>query len=293
MPVASLSYSSTPSAPIRYGAQPPEIGASIPLMLRKDKYANDRGPAYVFAQPYNKTVIVRAGDLPNGYPGSYRSFIKRWFSNDEDSASSTDIHERDSQSQWTDNSYAVPTDKPWYCFWNGTILEGFIYLYEDAKSEPSESAAIATAAATNAMPSIGPYAIRAKRQAAPTPSPSPYPKMIKIEERRNPQNPIQPYCQQMQILNSNQPGLLMYPNTQDLIQVQLTENEPLVQHQAVSPYQSQQQDPDDGQGQEDGGYYQPSSSTPPSTSGSSPWRRGLDRRDTYSYAPMCQCVWLS
>ena len=274
-PVVSLSYPQSPSAPIRYGAQPPALNGETNLILYKDRDAFNKGAAYFFWQQYNKTVIVHHSDLPDGLPDSKRSFLRRWFSNEEDLGDPTNLSERDAydiESRWPSNSIAQPADKPWYCYWPQTILEGFIFVYEDADRSSSGSAAPTSAvamSATSSSPS------REKRQAPA--NLQPYPKMVKIEERRNPHSSIQPYCQQMQILDNNQPGPLRNLATQQLIQIQLIENEPLVQHQM-------------DQGQE-------ASSGPP-TNAASPTsppgrRRATDKRGSVGNGPLCQCQWMS
>lgn len=269
-PIVSLSYPQPPNAPIRYGAQPPALNGEINLMLYKDRDAVNKGAAYFFWQQYNKTVIVHNSDLPGGLPGSKRSFMRRWFYDEEGFSDATNLPKRDSypiDSHWPSNSFAKPADKPWYCYWPQTILEGFIFVYEDSDENPSKSAALASAATTSAA-SHGPP--RGKRQAPA--NQQPYPKKVKIEERRNTHSSIQPYCQQMQILDNNQPGPLKDPATQKLIQIQLTEDEPVDEH--------------------------PEASGGPPTNGALPTaspsrRRAMGKRAVAGSGPSCQCEWMS
>lgn len=275
-PQISLSYSPPPNTAIRYGAQPPQLSGVASLTLVRDKDAFNKGPAYWFTQQYTKTVIVHNSDLPGGSPGSKRAFLKRWFFDEENLEDSASLQERDDSSQWTSDSFAKPGDKPWYCFWNGTVLEGFIFIQQDtAGGSASGTAGYASAAATSmaAAPSA-PYAVREKRQ-APS-NLKPYPMMVKIEERRNPRNPVQPYCQQMQILYNWQLNELRDPGSQ-LIQIPLTENEPLVQHQM----QQNQEAP--------GG----PPSSPASPTGMPGRRRAVDKRTPTGGASSCQCEWMS
>lgn len=274
-PVVSLSYPESPNAPKRYGAQPPALDGETNLMLYKDRDAFNKGAAYFFWQQYNKTVIVHNSDLPGGLPGSKRSFLRRWFFNEEDLRGSTILSERDTnsiESQWPGNSIARPADKPWYCYWPQTVLEGFIFVYEDADETSSRSTAPANAATTSA-PSFGPP--REKREASA--NLQRYPKVVKIEERRNPHSSIPPYCQQMQILDNNQPGPLRDPKTQELIQIQLIENEPMFQHQM-----SQDQEAPGGS---------PTNAASPTDSSSR--RRAIDKRNLAGNGPSCQCQWMS
>lgn len=275
--VVSLTYPQPPNAPIRYGAQPPQLSGDAALRIYKDEDASNDGPAYVFWQQYNKTVIVHNSDLPGGLAGSKRSFFRRWFSSEEGPEDLTDLFERDTtdvDSQWPTNSIAKPADKPWYCFWPDTILEGFIYVSQNADQSSGGSATSASAAATSSVPSASP-GVRQKRQAPA--SLQTYPKLVKIEERRNPHSDMQPYCQQMQILNTNQPGPLRDPVTQQLIQIQLSETEPMVQHQ-INQYQGPSGGP-------------PTNAASPT--GYSGRRRAVDKRGPTGAGPLCQCEWMS
>lgn len=231
VPVASLSYPAPPGAPIRYGAQPPVLDGPVTMSLRADRAAFNKGPAYVFLQSYNKTVIVRKEDLPDGSPGSKRSFLRRWFSDDEDFEDSASLFERDN-SQFPYNQYAKAGEQIWYCFWNSTTLEGFVFLNQNAETHPESeaytSAAAISAAATYQTPSMPyqtssiPYQGRAKRQTQH--NPPAYPKIIKIQERRSINNPISPYCQQMQILYNQQLGYTV-PGMDSPLTIQLDETE--------------------------------------------------------------------
>jgi len=153
-----------------------------------------------------------------------------------------DIDQRSSDSIGA--SLAV-ADKPWFCFWNSTIAEFWIFLDQDmnsssqatatstsgsvttsppvtaapststsspSTSDPS-SRAQPTAAGTTFAPSpaslydserteeASSWATKFKRDFASLPSSPAYPKLIKMLEKRKPGQNIQPYCQQMQVLN--------------------------------------------------------------------------------------------
>ena len=285
VPMVSLNYSTASTAPIRYGAQPPQLDHPSPLVLMEDRDDPARGPAYMFVEFYNKTVILREDDLPGGYTFPKRSLLERGSFDGEAVEKPTYLHERD-DSTWETDSIAQPTDKPWYCFWNGTVLEGFVFIAQNANTSASENttspSVVATsesysspsAAATSETYSQGMNQPYRKRQASP--SLCQYPKMVKIEERRLQYNPVQPYCQQMQILNTGQPGPLQNPVTGDFIIVNLTESEPPLQHQA--------QEIPGGEGGPSG----PWNSIP--TAGGQGRRRSYEKRD--SLTP-CQCEWSS
>ena len=198
-----------PNPQIRYGAQPPALPGQVNMNLMRDSHEWSLGPAYFFQQTYNKTVILRAEDLPGSYPNSKRS-AQDW----------PWLEER-GQSEWIMNDFVTIADKPWYCFWNGTFLEGFIYVTQNEGSSSTSNAAAASsfvsATTTAGLP-------RGKRQAGLSTSGTTFPKVIKIEERRPLRNPPQPYCQQMQIMNDGRPSPYE-PQGQPII-ANLTETEP-------------------------------------------------------------------
>ena len=272
-PMVSLNYSAASMAPIRYGAQPPQLNHPSPLALMGDKYDLNRGPGYMFVELYNKTVILREDDLPGGYPSRKRSLFERWSFNEEAVDKPIRLHQRD-DSTWDSDSIAKPTDKPWYCFWNGTILEGFIFITQNANTSASKNTTSPSAAATTEAYFQGMNPPPRKRQASP--SPLQYPKMVKIEERRSQYNCVQPYCQQMQILYTGQPAPLQNPITGDLIIVNLTESEPPFQHQA--------QEIPGGEGGPSGPW------DPPPTTGGQAIRRSHNKRQSLN---PCQCEWTS
>ena len=273
-PMVSLTYPAPPMAPIRYGAQPPQLSHPSPLVLMENRDDPTRGPAYIFVELYNKTVILREGDLPGGYPSSpKRSLLEGWSFNEDAGDKAIRLQERD-DSTWESDSIAQPTDKPWYCFWNGTILEGFIFVTQTANTSASGNTTSPSAAATSEAYFQGMNQPPRKRQASS--SPLQYPKMVKIEERRMQDNCVQPYCQQMQILNTGQPGPLQNPITGDFIIVNLTESEPPLQHQ-------EQEIP--------GGEGVPSNPWDSvSTTGGQARRRSHNKRQSLN---SCQCEWTS
>ena len=237
-----MDYPTSPNAPITYGAQPPQLNQPSPLILMENRDDPTKGPAYLFVQLYNKTVILRENELSSGYPRLRRSLLDRWFNNEEVVDEPARLRERDA-------SVAQPPDRPWFCFWNNTVLEGFIFLTQSADTSSSLSTTSSSMTTINQVHSqttreaytkstskagsqglSQPTASQAKRQSLP--SLLPYPKMMKIEERRGQYNPVQPYCQQMQVLYNGQLNEVRDPTTNKLVIVNLTESEPPLQHQA-------------------------------------------------------------
>ena len=228
-PIVSLSSAMPSDGLIRYGSQPPQLNQPANLVLMKDKDDFNKGPAYVFQQQYNKVVIVHEEDIAGGIPSSKRSLLARWFF-DKGFNNHASLIGRQDDDEWMSDSIAQPVDRPWYCYWNNTILEGFIFVTEDASASASASNTSPSAAVTSSGSSQFPGS-RFRRQTSPSPL---YPKSIKIEERR-PQNPSPPYCEQMQILYTNEPNPILNPTTGKANTVYLseTESQSLMQNQAM------------------------------------------------------------
>jgi hypothetical protein len=143
-------------------------------------------------------------------------------------------------------------DQPWFCWFNQTVLEFFIYPEYNTTSSTTSTAPPSSSPTSmsnngvgttsyptgpNPLSHISPYssspswsAPREKRhdegehhetdsrESASLPN---YPLWIKMEEKRKPENNIQPYCQQMRILDS---GLIVPQEGVSIINV--TETEP-------------------------------------------------------------------
>ena len=111
-----------------------------------------------------------------------------------------------------------PGDRPWYCYWNGTFIEGFIYLTEEQPanttganifsaaptSTSTHPAAQSTVASTQRSSRTrrhtngGDFGERHQSNSFP---PS-FPYATKLIEGRSPNSPVQGYCQQM-IINQD------------------------------------------------------------------------------------------
>jgi hypothetical protein len=222
-----------PDTVIQYGAQTPQLDLE-PMQLVKDLDVQSLGPAYHFSTRYDKLVILRPEELTAG------SSLKKRQLNDDAPA----------RQRFT----VQPGDYPWYCYWNRTYIEGYIYVEDNSTAAtftalptmyptnlPSSSAsdsatvAIATPAPTSTTQTFptGAAAVVptsssvARRDAAADAAASsripPYPRIVKIEERRLPDSP-QPYCQRMVLLdngeitpapNGNDPAVALWLQEQD------------------------------------------------------------------------------
>lgn len=231
-PQARLLSQVLPHAPILYGAQPPQLLRPANLVLMNDKEDMGRGPAFFFQQLYDKVIVIRDHDLVG-------ENTRRWVEGNLEDAEAAGLERRYS-SDWDESPVTVPTEKPWFCYWNNTAIEGFIYITKDANhsssARPSAVSASGLAAEDHDLrASSGTTNYVGHAPATSTTAPSlrarrsegsRFPKAIKLEERRGPRR-LEPYCQQMQIMNDGTANPL--PNQP----VHLHEEEPLQQNLVV------------------------------------------------------------
>lgn len=179
-----LSRPNTFPVPPRYGAQPPILNQAQKLSQVMDIGDPSRGPSWFFLVPYPKVVILRNSTFAKDGTVTKRTI--------EDALEAErQLAERDDDDGLMyrkRDMIATPGHRPWYCYWNNTILEGFIYVTQNSsKALGSSLDAPPPTASDAALPSGS----------------VPYPKKVKLVERRMASTPttVQPYCQQMQVLD--------------------------------------------------------------------------------------------
>ncbi|KAL8716270.1 MAG: hypothetical protein Q9220_000175 [cf. Caloplaca sp. 1 TL-2023] len=221
---------------VYFGPQPPDLTIPVPLSLMGDRDGMEKGPAWWFQQPYTKVVVVPGVDFNAG--GGTK---KRWFDLPRDRKDNRRVSVRN---YGYGHTVATPAMKPWFCYWNSTILEGFIYVTQNSSMQSSsESAESASPTSpTPAYPSIyippsfaaftsfpptaaTPTGTVDKRQVSNPSSYAAYSKDVKIEERRAPGTQPPPYCVHMQIMNDGTANPIGDENGQP-ITVQLEEIQP-------------------------------------------------------------------
>jgi hypothetical protein len=143
------------------------------------------------------------------------------------------LRKRQDNTDFRQRFQVKPGDFPWYCFWNQTYIEGYVYIEDNSTAASfsafptqlptgSPTASFDTSSFLAAYPTTPPPTPTgpvpsSSAGAAATPSPivrrdaqsdasvpprmPPYPRIVKIEERRLPDSP-QPYCQQMVLLDN-------------------------------------------------------------------------------------------
>ncbi|KAK6582340.1 hypothetical protein PZA11_004748 [Diplocarpon coronariae] len=200
-----------------YGTQPPVINQNQVLNLVTDSQEPEKGPAWFFEVAYNKVVILPEASLARPVNGKRDDGEKEY-------SSGGFMHKK---------NVVKPGDMPWFCYWNGTLLEAFIYVnLTSSAGQSSSSSAPATVIASTTAPYgaaptgsaslsgfSGSYRSSASNQFGLPPA---FPKVLKIEERRVPDPlAIPPYCVQHQIdddgaaqpvLNSTNQPIIIYLN---------------------------------------------------------------------------------
>ena len=257
---------------VSYGPQYQFMNTDFaPFMTVQDNDDPENGPAYYFQKTYNKIVVVPEQTFQ---PTSNKE--KRQF---------------EVPQGWMQQKQVIqPGEKPWFCVFNNTFLEAFIYVQQPtttsysntstthAPTSSASDAAVSAAAATSASSISGgeSWANSEWRKTAtisrtvtnPTTTATyvgaataihswedghgfhydddndddnhskrkrwneqaysqlqTYPYLVKIEERRLPNNPTQPYCQKYQILDDGTYNWVA-DETGDSIIVNLQEDDP-------------------------------------------------------------------
>ncbi|KAF1953608.1 hypothetical protein CC80DRAFT_357507, partial [Byssothecium circinans] len=232
-PKASLEAFVAPDGNIPYGLQPP-VAKNETMQLVTDLDYKGYGPAWHFSTRYDKIVALSPDEFATG------SSLRR------------------RQGDKNRHRFQImPGDSPWFCYWNQTYIEGYIYVQDNSTAAtmtgfptpnptdpfgpmqmPSSASSSITASVTPAPTNA---AKRRGREAPPPPFPRlpPYPRIVKIEERRLPGAP-QPYCQKMQLLDNgklspttggNGGAVIVFlqeqnPNMQNFLQVRPTSPAP-------------------------------------------------------------------
>jgi hypothetical protein len=113
--VASMgSGPSVPNGSILYGLQTPLLDMK-PLELVLDLDYKALGPAHHFSARYDKLVILRPEELNNLGSGS-----------------GLGLTNRQSEDAFRQRFQVKPGDYPWYCYWNQTYIEGYIYSEDNS-----------------------------------------------------------------------------------------------------------------------------------------------------------------
>ncbi|EME41556.1 hypothetical protein DOTSEDRAFT_73851 [Dothistroma septosporum NZE10] len=136
---ANIFYASFDNT-IAYGAQLNNMNTSFAnFMTVQDKDDPQNGPAFYFQTYYDKVVVVPEEAI--SIDGNSNKLKGRF---DSDFVLPSD---------WTHRKQvALPGEKPWFCVWNSTFLEAFIYVQQPISSSTSSSSMASTAPPPNSTP---------------------------------------------------------------------------------------------------------------------------------------------
>lgn len=202
--------------PLSYGTQPPVLEPAMGMELVNDTYDLSRGPAWFRMLPYNKTVLVPEDLLTQDSSSKVRRNGGGYM------PSPADLQRKGT---------AQSGDKPWMCYWPGTIVE--VFIYAEQNSSYAYQTAAYTGALTTAASTTSTTTATATDSGATSTSPpggagymplASYPRAVKVKERRVQQSDS-PYCVQVTVNadNTTSPVIGSDGNT---VTVYIEENEP-------------------------------------------------------------------
>ncbi|KAF2105881.1 hypothetical protein BDV96DRAFT_355255 [Lophiotrema nucula] len=186
----SLDPGARPDGILEYGAQPP-VWKDIILQLVTDLDSPMNGPAFLATTQYDKMVILQREEL---------------------ASNSTSENKRQIDGS---RSSVLPGDSPWFCHWNLTYVEAFIYVQQNSSAATRTGSLVSTAATAFSAPT---------QTSNSSPRLPEYPRVVKVEERRLPGAPL-PYCQLMSVLDNMQ-VMAAKDVSGGVIMVQLQEQDP-------------------------------------------------------------------
>ncbi|PGH29648.1 hypothetical protein GX50_07606 [[Emmonsia] crescens] len=175
-----------------YGAQAPSLEETkFDLKLMLDRTEPELGPALFFFTPFDKLVIIHESHFPPVSSGQ--------------SINGPQLRRR---AETTAPRPSQPSDRPFFCWWNSTYLELFIYVNRPISSSITSDSDHLTSTLTSttfvtatSLPTLDSRGLKASRLALPGRLPREYPRMIKLEEKRSSTDGIPPYCEQMQVMD--------------------------------------------------------------------------------------------
>ena len=139
---ASVGAATGDAPQLYYGTQISNMQTQFsPFLLVKDNEAPQNGQAFYFEQQYDKLVVIPENYLHSA--GSSRT-------------------KREAAPVPPFGNIAEPGAKPWFCFWNETTVEGFIYTHVPA-------AASLTSSSSSTMPTASSSTTAGTAASAPTP----------------------------------------------------------------------------------------------------------------------------
>lgn len=208
----SLGFGNYMETTLQYGAQPPGLNQPQSLHLAMDDFDLQRGPAWLLQTLYDKLVIVPENSLT--VPSTKRGV--NW----------PPYNPSDPTAEFQRKGVVHPGDRPWFCYWNSTLLEIFIYINQTSVAGSHLSSSSSSAATTQSSSANPPAATNSGANTAFSSLPS-YPKVMKVEERRiSSSSPdSQPYCVQ-HLINDEGIAVPWNDGNGQPITIHLVESEP-------------------------------------------------------------------
>nr|OQO24843.1 hypothetical protein B0A51_10330 [Rachicladosporium sp. CCFEE 5018] len=147
---AALYYGSTDTE-ICYGSQYQFMATDFaPFLTVQDNDDLAKGPAFYFEQTYDKIVVVPENTFAVPPDANAKAKRQNW----------------QLPPGWGQQRQVVnPGERPWFCVWNNTVIEGFIYVTEPIAANWTATTTSSTASAT-AMGGLA-------SQISPAPTPGP------------------------------------------------------------------------------------------------------------------------
>ncbi|KAF2206002.1 hypothetical protein GQ43DRAFT_384796 [Delitschia confertaspora ATCC 74209] len=297
MRVASIDPFIKPDGGIQYGVQPPSLGMNI-LQLVLDQDFRQYGAAWHFQKTYDKVVVLDPDEFAAG--AGLRARQPNWeperngdpWGNGGNGPQSTGVPT--SKTKYGHRIQVQPGDTPWFCVWNQTFIEGYIYVQNSSAASftafptggfpggpppflPPQTAA-SDGSKSTAAPSVtgGPPEAQStalsRRGDGDYPRLAPYPRIVKIEERRLPGSD-RPYCKKMQFTTDGKLVPVLDINQQP-VKIILEEDNPTMEEFFLSS---------DGASSSQGPTPTPTPTTPAT-------RRQLEKRRDPTDA--CHCQWM-
>ncbi|KAI9737028.1 MAG: hypothetical protein M1834_000617 [Cirrosporium novae-zelandiae] len=205
-PQISMGPTSTSSPKMVYGPQYPALKQPYTLVNMVDLEDLGLGPTKYFQEKYDKIMILQSSAFSS------------------DSKRSVNLADAFDRQLWTRDDAVKPGDTPWFCVWNDTVIEGFIYVDQNRSTATSTSSAASSTSSSSSS----------KRDDDDDSFPGEYPRIMKIEERRIAQRSVDPYCQQMKI-NSDYSYCPVKDSSNNNVIIELSETESLSQDRLFPP----------------------------------------------------------
>ncbi|THC98973.1 hypothetical protein EYZ11_001524 [Aspergillus tanneri] len=165
------------SSSFTYGAQAPFFATPTQsLSLVMDSSDLSLGPAWTFFTLFDKLVVVPQDTFSSSVASSKRHI-------DEFEVL---------QGAYYRKKVAKSGDKPWFCWWNGTVMEFFLYANKSTRDFGKSSTASLLERPKPTESSDSP-----DKDKVPD-----FPRRIKMEEKRDYADAQTPYCQQMHVMEN-------------------------------------------------------------------------------------------